>query len=90
MTRTKFLEICRGKKNNKGFKAYYQKFHAHRNEVAYRVCLDPYVGFPSGHTVLYTTSNLAKAVDAENRFNMWLFQEGLHHDCQPAVQGAAQ
>lgn len=80
MTRAKFLALCAAKKNNKGFKVYYQKTYGPRNSVAYRVHLDPGVGFPSGHTVLYTTTNLAKAVDAENRFNMWLFQEGLHRD----------
>ncbi|MGV2811761.1 hypothetical protein [Enterobacter cancerogenus] len=89
MTRMKFLEICRGKKNNKGFKAYYTRFYGNRNQVMYRVCLDQFNGFPSDHAIMYTTSNLAKAVDAENRFNMWLFQEGLHHDCRPADEGGA-
>lgn len=89
MTRLKFLEICLGKKNNKGFKAYYTRFYGHSNQVRYRVCLDPHVGFPSAHVVLYTTSNLAKAVDAENRFNMWLFQEGLHRESQTSERGGA-
>jgi hypothetical protein len=88
MTRWKFLALCAGKKNHKGFKAYYKQFYGHRNTVAYRVYLDPGVGFPSGHAVIYTTADLAKAVDAENRFNMWLLQEKLHRD-QLKAGGAA-
>lgn len=87
MTRTKFLALCAGKKNNVGFKAYYDRFYGERNNLKYRVRLDPGVGFPSGHTVLYTTSDLAKAAEAENRFNMWLMQEGLHTS-QPKAGGA--
>lgn len=89
MTKTKFLEICQAMKSNVGFKAYYSRFYGNRNQLMYRVRLDPFVSFPSGHYVLYTTSDLAKAVEAENRFNMWLFQEGLHHDCRPCEQGGA-
>lgn len=84
MTRTKFLALCAGKKNNKGFKVYRDRFYGHRQQVSYRVRLDPGVGFPGGHAVLYTTSDQAKASDAENRFNMWLIQEGLHRDHRPA------
>lgn len=84
MTRVKFLALCAGKTNNKGFKAYYDRFYGRRQEVKYRVRLDPGVGFPGGHAVLYTTSDLAKAAEAENRFNMWLMQEGLHRDCRPS------
>lgn len=82
MTRTKFLALCAGK-NNKGFEAYYVQDVGSR-DVRYIVRLEPFVGFPSGHAKLYTTTNLAKAVDAENRFNMWLRQENLHSDQRKA------
>lgn len=84
MTRNKFLALCAGKTNNRGFKVYREQFYGHRQQVSYRVLLDPGVGFPSGHAQLYTTTDLAKAVDAENRYNMWLFQQSLHRDCRPA------
>lgn len=80
MTKTKFLALCAGKKNNAGFRVYHERGYGYRNVVNYRVRLDPGVGFPSGHAILYTTVHQSKAVDAENRFNMWLIQEGLHRD----------
>lgn len=86
MTKVKFIALCKNKKNNKGFKVYRQQFYGHRNVVSYRVLLEPGVGFPNGHAVLHTTTDLGKAVDSENRFNMWLFQEGLHRDCRPAEE----
>jgi hypothetical protein len=88
MTRTKFLALCAGKKNNKGFNVYHERGYDSRNVVNYRVRLDPGVGFPSGHAILYTTTHQSKAIDADNRFNMWLIQEKLHHDQQQAVGGA--
>lgn len=84
MTRNKFLALCAGKKNNVGFKVYHVRGYGHRNIVKYQVRLDPGVGFPSDHAILYTTTHQSKAVDAENRYNMWLFQESLHRDCRPA------
>ncbi len=87
MTRTKFLALCAGKKNHKGFKAYYVKDVGNR-DVRYIVRLDPFVGFPSGHAKLYTTTNLANACNAVDRYNMWLLQEGLHRDQQAKAGGA--
>lgn len=88
MTRIKFLALCARKKNNKGFKVYRQQFYNHRQQVSYRVILDPGVGGAIYHEILYTTTDLAKGVDAENRFNMWLFQEKLHRDQRETVRGA--
>lgn len=86
MTRTQFLALCAGLKNQ-GFKAYYIKNRGPRNTV-FRVLLDPFVSVPNGHALLYTTTNLANACNAVDRFNMWLIQEKLHHDQQQPVGGA--
>lgn len=76
MNRTKLLEIARNTPSANGFDVEYIRFMK-TNVPVYKVRLDPGEGVTIENPVLYTTRNQAKAVEARDRYWMWLHAEGL-------------
>ena len=84
MTKSKFLALCASMGEGLSFRAKYYP-------DAGKYWVNLISRNRSGREVaeyLYSTTSLSKAVDAENRFNMWLRQENLHSD-QLKAGGAA-
>lgn len=73
MTRIKFLALLIAPNTGNSYRTYYRQPAVGGN---YRVFLQSGEEPATGDVVLYTTPTLSKAVDADNRYNMWLAQAG--------------
>lgn len=81
MNKTKLLEVARRRTNHRGYKVVVKEVWKHKvgqgQTLHYQVELDPGIGFPMAWAKVYTTTNQAKALEARDRYWMWLHAEGL-------------